>query len=787
MLEPIQIVELWQPRCSLRFGVAPCTASTDDGPRCYNCWGSCLDLTNYKGDGSIAWRFMKPTQALVPLYERTGEHIKTNPLPLLVSVSVRSSKINVGSIRDGERPLGVTGSCTITLKDAPWDDVVGDYYKSLRTVSGGNFWAKWVARNPFYANMRVTIYEGYAGQSLAEMERRLYILDNVTGPDSQGSVTLTAVDPLRLTDNARAQFPRETDMRLSAAIDAATTSITIEAINEHDLWDQFGTNKPEKARTNLVIWSERFDNAAWAKSGVTVTANAAVAPDGSTTAEKFSPNAGTAQKGMSQPFTGLTVGDNLTAVFYAKKGERDKIQIRYYGGPTGVSSAYTNFDLTNGTYAGTQTGEVTMANVGNGWWRCRVTTQITGDLTGQDVGFEHIDALTSGRSPTISTGNGSDGLYIWGAQVQPGIIDAGYIGASGSQVINSLIGAAGPGYILIGSEVIRYNGYSGSLGVFNLIGVARGQLGTTASSHSEDAGVQRVGRYELTDAWDIAHDLLINHTEVPDEFIDKAAWDAEAGVYLQGYAFSRTVTKPTAVNNLLGELLRDGTFYIWWDERSQTIPLKAIRPEHSDMTLSDNTSFVSGSLRIDRVPDERISRVFVYFGQIDPTKGDDPTNFLLMRGRIDADAEREDGGAEIRSKTIYSKWIVTDAQALELNQRLLARYGSIPKYLTVTMTDQTLEIGEVVNVQTRVEVDTEGQPIIKRWQIIAAQQLRHGEAVEYQLQEFIYQATRFGRWTADAEIDYSAATAEYRDGGSSAWWSDDDGKMPDGQQGYRWQ
>ena len=39
----------------------------------------------------------------------------------------------------------------------------------------------------------------------------------------------------------------------------------------------------EEARTNLLTYSEQFDNAAWVKSNVTVTANTATtAPDGST-------------------------------------------------------------------------------------------------------------------------------------------------------------------------------------------------------------------------------------------------------------------------------------------------------------------------------------------------------------------------------------------------------------------------------------------------------------------------------------------------------------------------
>lgn len=587
MREPVQIVELWQPRCSLRFGTAPCVATTAKGPRCYNTWGSCLDRAHYTGTGSIAWRFQKPVQAMVPLYARTGEDIATNALPLLVDVSVSSSRINVGSIRDGEKPLGVTGSVRIRLRDAPFDDQVGDYYRDLRTVSGGSFWSKWAARNPFYANMLVRIYEGEAGQALSAMESRLYVLDNVEGPDSAGNVTLTAVDPLRLTDDKRAMFPRETDMRLSSAISETTTTIVIEASVVADLTDTFGNT----------------------------------------------------------------------------------------------------------------------------------TTK----------------------------------------------------------------------YMAIGSEIIGYTGHTGADGVWTLTGVTRGVLGTTAATHAAASGAQRTGRYELMDAWDIAYDLITGHTQVPAAFIDKPAWDAEAGVYLQGYAFSRTVVTPTPVNKLLGELMRDGTFYIWWDERAQTIPLKAIRPESASAAVTDNEHIVAGSLEISREPDERISRLFVYFNQLDPTKGDDPRNFSQMRGRIEADVEAEAAGADIRSKTIYSRWIVSDAQALELTQRLLARYRYSPRYLSVTMVDQTFEIGQIVKVTTRCDTDTEGQARSLRWQIIAAQQVKAGEAVEYQLQEFIYQATRYAVWMADTAVDFDTLTEEQKESGIGGWWSNVDGQMSDGSEGYLWQ
>jgi hypothetical protein len=38
---------------------------------------------------------------------------------------------------------------------------------------------------------------------------------------------------------------------------------------------------------NLLLWTEEFDNVVWLKSGATVTANAALAPDGGMTADQI--------------------------------------------------------------------------------------------------------------------------------------------------------------------------------------------------------------------------------------------------------------------------------------------------------------------------------------------------------------------------------------------------------------------------------------------------------------------------------------------------------------------
>jgi hypothetical protein len=235
--QPVTIVELYQPRCGLRFGVGPCTATGT--PRCYQTWGSCKDRANIDLTGSITWRFRKPDAGIMPMYAETGEDIRTNPIPMLVSVSTTSSAISAGAQRTGQSPLGIRATCTVTLQDAPWDDHVGDFSLALRPAVQGNFWAKWLARNGFYGGMTLTVYEGYRGQALSAMQRRDYVLDRVQGPNAQGQVTLTGADPLRLAQVREAQFPRATNIRLHSAIEAGTTDIRVFSA-EADLSADYG-------------------------------------------------------------------------------------------------------------------------------------------------------------------------------------------------------------------------------------------------------------------------------------------------------------------------------------------------------------------------------------------------------------------------------------------------------------------------------------------------------------------------------------------------------------------
>jgi len=248
---PVQYVGIKQRRCSLRYGVAPCTAS--GGPYCYQTWGTCGDQVNITTGGSITWMFCRNVAAIMPLYSRDGEHIRTNALPLLTSVLPSSSEINVGAQRSAVSPLGVGSSVTLTFQDAPFDDRVGDPYLSLRSSrKDAPFWALFRARNAFYTGAVVSVYDGYVGQALEDMQRRDYIIEAVAGPDASGKVTVTATDPLRLAEAKESKFPPEISAALVNALDLTQTDVRVSAHAE-DLDKACGNTG---ARKFLLIGSE---------------------------------------------------------------------------------------------------------------------------------------------------------------------------------------------------------------------------------------------------------------------------------------------------------------------------------------------------------------------------------------------------------------------------------------------------------------------------------------------------------------------------------------------------
>lgn len=168
---------------------------------------------------------------------------------------------------------------------------------------------------------------------------------------------------------------------------------------------------------NLLIFSEQFDNAAWTKTNSSITVNAIAAPDGTATVDFLKEDTATSTHIAFEVVTGLTAGAQFTWSFFAKAGTRTKVNVSLNQGANAVS---TLLDLTTGTFsaaaiAGAWTGPAaTVTALPNGWYRASVTANIVGSTA-----LSCQIQLSNGAS-TSYLGDGTSGLYIWGAQLNTG-------------------------------------------------------------------------------------------------------------------------------------------------------------------------------------------------------------------------------------------------------------------------------------------------------------------------------------------------------------------------------
>lgn len=183
----------------------------------------------------------------------------------------------------------------------------------------------------------------------------------------------------------------------------------------------------EDQRTNEALYSEDFSNAAWTKSQLSVSANATTAPDNLVTADKLVEDTAASVGHGAYFYNPVSAGNHTCSVFIKAAGRNWSHIILSNGA---VEGAY--FDLVNGL-TGTVSSGITASiqNCGNGWFRCSVSRNLSaGNI------LLSIETAT-GDGGRIYTGNGSSGIFVWGAMREAGAFSTSYIQSTSSSVTRS--------------------------------------------------------------------------------------------------------------------------------------------------------------------------------------------------------------------------------------------------------------------------------------------------------------------------------------------------------------
>jgi hypothetical protein len=186
----------------------------------------------------------------------------------------------------------------------------------------------------------------------------------------------------------------------------------------------------EEARTNLLERSEEFDNAYWAKVSTTVTANDAIAPDGTSSADLVEKTGNE----LTTPARTLAVTAAAhTASCFVKNVSGDFFRIRFEAPGGAVVNAF--FDTATGAVSTLSAGvTASIQGAGNGWYRCIATYTFPGAGNGT-IGFSPANGVIG----VDATGAEA---HLWGAQLEAGAFATSYIpttSAAATRAVDSAV------------------------------------------------------------------------------------------------------------------------------------------------------------------------------------------------------------------------------------------------------------------------------------------------------------------------------------------------------------
>jgi hypothetical protein len=195
---------------------------------------------------------------------------------------------------------------------------------------------------------------------------------------------------------------------------ANTTSNTITYLSNG--LDEATYNANSGYQKNTLARSNGFDNTNyWSATAATTIPNSAIAPDGTNTAYFLRESATLNNGHFVQSTPTWQKGYQYTYSIYAKAGTRSSL-LMLIGSNAIPGQQNATFNLTTGVVSSiSSTSTASMYSVGNGWWRCILTTPAA-IFTGTST----IWASVHNGTTVNYTGDGVSGIYIYGAQVEPG-------------------------------------------------------------------------------------------------------------------------------------------------------------------------------------------------------------------------------------------------------------------------------------------------------------------------------------------------------------------------------
>lgn len=260
----------------------------------------------------------------------------------------------------------------------------------------------------------------------------------------------------------------------------------------------------EKGTTNVLLYSEQFDNAAWVKTNATVTPNTTIAPDGTTTADTLTDSSieqlvtipGTA---VPWEFSVCVKKDTITTRF-------PEFVLRLYS--TGPSAFENYVQLNTNTGAiisrfSVGTVDASVADMGDYW---RISIMVTNvDQTTAIIRIRPAFSSTLGGGFDVTV---TGSIVVWGAQLEQKAYATTYMATTSVAATRS-------------AETLTLP----TAGVFKKRNWAV-KMTFTPTSKQDNGLLNHLWYYSI----DGSNEYMIRTT--PDGYLQGAVWSGAAGVYI---------------------------------------------------------------------------------------------------------------------------------------------------------------------------------------------------------------------------------------------------------------
>jgi len=190
----------------------------------------------------------------------------------------------------------------------------------------------------------------------------------------------------------------------------------------------------EPQRTNLIPYSEDFSNAYWTKSGSSVTSGF-ISPTGGLDAFKLVEDTSVSDNHRidSQYFAVATSGSVSISIIAKYDGSTQWLKVRDF-----ITNAYVFVNLLDNSFGNTNlvNDSQKIEDLGNGFKRVSFTYSSTSTTAQVRI------YLASSGSEDGYTGDGTSGVYIFGAQVEQGSYATSYIKSNSGSTTTRLADTA---------------------------------------------------------------------------------------------------------------------------------------------------------------------------------------------------------------------------------------------------------------------------------------------------------------------------------------------------------